>query len=181
MSSNIPKLEALEKAVVQILLTGRVLTQKDLDELVKRVQPDFPAYDKTGQEMFKRINLQLKQWGLEVRTLVTNKSSLGNPDSAPERVFWHSIVNKEADGVAKESGTTLSQDEVNALRDIIEFLIGRAHDSEGSKEIQRHCKPKNFSPEGFDTLVRYTTQIYSLLYLPAVNKSTLHFSFTSIK
>ena len=106
MDEPAPRLNGLEKAVVQILMSRGVLPDAELKATIANLLPDFqdapPIHDQTAslQEMLKNINDSVDPYGLCVRTVVMDEPLDNSAGSDTDTDDEDEVANVTATGDA---------------------------------------------------------------------------------
>jgi hypothetical protein len=110
-----------EKAINQFLMNNGVTEHDELSRFLLKISTDYPdVARKSVNEMFRKINISLRDFSFEIRTVV-----IRNEDGT--RTQFHSIANTEDDIVAREHGSNLDQHELKFFSNLAEALVEKKY------------------------------------------------------
>jgi hypothetical protein len=118
-------MDDFEKGLIHVLFAARCLTEAKLDEVMKRILPDFPDHVNVGvQATMKKLNKGLKKIGFEIKSVYMKNDETG------EKTQYFAIANTESDQIAIDFGGPITEGEVPLFKKIIDHLLANKYESE---------------------------------------------------
>jgi len=114
-------LNNVEKAMIQVLMAQGIIEETKLQAIMASVAEELIPGNRLvindTKEMFKRINSNIRQLALEIRSVVhRNQDSEGF-------TFYHGIANIDEDKVAIDFGCKYSTTEVQYISSVFEYIL----------------------------------------------------------
>lgn len=154
-------LDEEEKAINQILLAYGTIEDSKLERFVKDIAKGFQnSNPRSLTESFGRINRNIRQLDLEIKTVVRLKcnecGALSNfrtptcescPSKELELVRQHGLANTEEDDVSKDHGTELLPEELKFFTLVVQSLVERHYlSTDDMKDIAKFKNLKEGEP-----------------------------------
>lgn len=113
--------DKLELAISQLLIAHGYMEHSFLEECIEGLRDEFAPTDASLEDLFEKINDNLKPLSMEVKTVYIQSSS------GSERTRYHGIVNTEEDQVSKLHGSQFTAEELVAFVAIVNKLLERKY------------------------------------------------------
>lgn len=143
------------QALLQQFWANKVLSRADLERHISKVNRRFSDQDNQPlgdiRACLGTINRSIKFFGMEIVSI-----------EMPDHIVYYGLINKEADEIAKQFGSTLEDWELEVLKTLIEALgkkpdhqivRGEVPDICAAKRDNEYNLWKNYTEQGAERLV----------------------------
>ncbi len=142
-------LDDIERAIAQLFIAHKVLLKEDFDNYFNKLKEEFNSQEiKSTDDIFKRINSNLSNFSLEIRTLYVNEEN--------KRSYYHGLVNTVNDWAAVPVGTDFTESEITFFREIALSLIEK--DKLNLNDVFKLNRPQSFDKATVEDLLNKFTK-----------------------